>query len=127
MSKENREIRTGLPAGIQNVAKDAPLKLNLAAQLAFPDGSMSASGLRREAAKGRLVVERIAGKDYTTLEAIEEMRKLCRIDRKASDYGSEKENGIFHQLRSFSTDQNKYAVDAAMTRAKKLKEGSLVT
>jgi hypothetical protein len=91
VSKENREIRTALAACIQNVSKDAPLKLDLAAQLAFPDGSMSASGLRREGAKGRLVIERIAGKDYTTLEAIEEMRKLCRIDRKVSDYGSEKE------------------------------------
>jgi hypothetical protein len=39
--------------------------------LAFPDGSMSASGLRREAARGRLVIERIAGKDYTTLANIE--------------------------------------------------------
>jgi hypothetical protein len=127
VSKENRERRAELAAGIQNVSKDAPLKLDLAAQLGFPDGSMSASGLRREAAKGRLVIERIAGKDYTTLEAIEEMRKLCRIDRKVSDYGSEKEKEKFHPLGSSVTDQNKYALDAAMTRAKKLKGNSLVT
>ena len=60
---------------------------------------MSASGLRREAAKGKLVIERIAGKDYTTLAAIEEMRKLCRIDRKVSGYGCEKEKGKFNQER----------------------------
>ena len=35
--------------------------------LAYPDGSMTASGLRREAARGRLAIERVAGKDYTTL------------------------------------------------------------
>ena len=39
----------------------------VAASLAYPDGSMTASGLRREAAKGRLAIERIAGKDYTTI------------------------------------------------------------
>jgi hypothetical protein len=31
-------------------------------------GSMTASGLRREAARGRLQIERIAGKDFTTLD-----------------------------------------------------------
>ncbi|WP_461344829.1 excisionase [Bradyrhizobium liaoningense] len=54
--------------------------------MAFPDGSMTASGLRREAMRGRLRVERIAGKDYTTLEAIKEMRKLCRVQ--ARELGS---------------------------------------
>jgi hypothetical protein len=97
MSRQTQEIRD-IP-GIESVSKDAPLKLALAAKLAFPDGSMSASGLRREAGKGRLVVERVAGKDYTTSESIAEMRKLCRIDRKASDYGSEKE-----RVNSISVD-----------------------
>src|ERR1700710_1723523 len=68
-----------------NVAPDAPLRLSVAAKLAFPDGSMTASGLRREAARGRLLVERIAGKDYTTLEAIKRMRELCR--RSAKELG----------------------------------------
>lgn len=43
---------------------------------------MTASGLRKEAARGRLVIERIAGKDYTTLAAIADMRKLCRLPSK---------------------------------------------
>src|SRR5690349_25147390 len=68
------------------VTSDAPLRLSVAAKLAFPDGSMTASGLRREALRGRLQVERIAGKDYTTLEAINEMRKLCRVQ--ARELGS---------------------------------------
>ena len=55
------------------VGDNTPLRLAVAAILAYPDGSMTASGLRREAARGRLVIERTAGKDYTTLAAIEEM------------------------------------------------------
>jgi hypothetical protein len=58
----------------------APLRLDVVAALAFPDGSMTASGLRRECASGRLVIERIAGKDYTTLRAIGQMRELCRVE-----------------------------------------------
>jgi hypothetical protein len=48
---------------------------------------MTASGLRRESARGRLVIERIAGKDYTTLGNIERMRELCRVEGKASGCG----------------------------------------
>jgi hypothetical protein len=53
------------------------------------DGSMTAGGLRREAARGRLVIERTAGKDYTTLAAIEEMRQLCRVVPKVRVCGSD--------------------------------------
>jgi len=58
------------------VETSTPLRLEVAARLAFPDGTMTASGLRRENAKGRLVLERIANKDYTSLDAIERMREL---------------------------------------------------
>jgi hypothetical protein len=60
------------------LVRHAPLRLALAAKIAFPDGSMTVSGLRREIKRGRLEVERIAGKDYTTLEAIARMREACR-------------------------------------------------
>ena len=70
------------------IAPDTPLRLDVAASLAYPDGSMTASGLRREAAKGRLVIERTAGKDYTTLQAIEHMRMLCRVPGNAPASGS---------------------------------------
>jgi len=71
------------------ISPDTPLRLSVAAALAFPDGSMSASGLRRERDRLRLIVERIAGKDYTTLANIERMRELCRVDVKVPDCGSE--------------------------------------
>jgi hypothetical protein len=64
-----------------DVGDDTPLRLAVAAVTAFPDGSMTASGLHRECARGRLVIERIAGKDYTTLRAIGRMRELCRRHR----------------------------------------------
>lgn len=74
--------------GLNEINPNTPLRLGVAAALAFPDGSMSASGLRREAARGRLVIERIAGKDYTTLANIEGMRELCRVEVQAPDCGS---------------------------------------
>ena len=65
-----------------SINPDTPLRLSLAANEAFPGGGMTASGLRREHAAGRLVIERIAGKDYTTLSAIAKMRELCRVEPK---------------------------------------------
>src|SRR5580704_6815309 len=84
----NGVMRQCLPARDQ-VSPDAPLRLAAAASLAFPDGSMTASGLRREAARGRLGIERIAGKDFTTLANIKRMRELCRVEVKVPDCGSE--------------------------------------
>ena len=37
----------------EDIGHDQPLRLAVAAALAFPDGLMTASGLRREAALGR--------------------------------------------------------------------------
>src|SRR5258707_15386049 len=71
---------------------DTPLRLEHAVQLAFPCGGMTVSGLRREAARGRLVIERIAGKDFVTLQAINEMRALCRDTQKVQDFGSNQRN-----------------------------------
>ena len=56
--------------------------------IAFPDGSMTASGLRRESARGHLLIESIAGKDYTTMANIERMRELCRVEAKVRGCGS---------------------------------------
>src|SRR5712672_3288875 len=71
----------------ENIDPDTPLRLGIAAAVAFPDGSMTASGLRRESTRGRLIIERIAGKDFTTLANIERMRQLCRVPEKAPGCG----------------------------------------
>jgi hypothetical protein len=55
------------------VAPNTKLRLEAAARIAFPDGSISVSALRREAAAGRLTIYAIAGKHFTTLADIEEM------------------------------------------------------
>src|SRR5437764_3717708 len=73
----------------RQLTSNAPIRLSLAAKLAFPDGSMTASGLRREAARGRLTIERIAGKDFTTLDEIKRMRELCRVQVKELDCSNE--------------------------------------
>lgn len=62
----------------KDIGPTTPLRLEIAARLAFPDGSMKVSGLRREIARGRLTSEMIAGKLYTTLGDIDAMRTLCR-------------------------------------------------
>jgi len=67
----------------ESITTDTPLRLAVAAALAYPDGSMTASGLR----KG---IERTAGKYYTTLAAITRMRELCRQNPKVRDSGSAK-------------------------------------
>jgi hypothetical protein len=72
----------------EDIDPQTPLRLYVAAALAFPDGSMTACGLRREIARGRLLVERIAGKDYTTLANIERMREQCRVEAKVPGCGS---------------------------------------
>jgi len=69
------------------LGNDTPLRLDAAAKIAFPDGSMKESGLRREAKRGRLVIERVAGKDYTTLGHIARMRELCRVNQDNQDSG----------------------------------------
>src|ERR1700736_642907 len=73
-----------------NILPDHPLRLQDAIKYGFPYGGMTVSGLRREAARGRLVIEKIANKDFTTLRNIEEMRKLCRVEVEGRVSGGEK-------------------------------------
>src|SRR3954468_3520223 len=63
-----------------NINSNAALPLDVAAELSFPKGGMTGRGLRREAKNGRLVIERMNGKLFTSLTAIEQMRKLCRLE-----------------------------------------------
>jgi hypothetical protein len=105
---------------------DCPLRLAVAAKVAFPDGSMTASGLRREADRGRLVIERIAGKDYTTLNAIAEMRKLCRVEVKDPAFGSNRHGeptggSLSKPSGSSETGTSSAALEQARAKLKKLK------
>jgi hypothetical protein len=102
------------------IGPNDPLRIDVAAQLAYPDGSMTASGLRREIAKGRLECERVAGKQYVTLADIERMRARCRVDQKG--HASICENGAGAKLlTSFSTEKTRSARVAAQVIAVGLK------
>jgi hypothetical protein len=111
------------------IADDTPLRLDAAAAIEFPDGSLSASGLRREAAKGRLIIERITGKDYVTKKAIKEMRERCRAHLKGltSGFGQLAE---INPAPSRAPDGSSRTVDvkaaqaAALETVRKLKENS---
>lgn len=99
------------PGDLTGVSDDTPLRLAIAAKLAFPDGSMSERGLKREIERGRLACERIAGKVYTTFNYIKRMRDECRENHSGSESGSETEKDD-RRYGSSSTDQRKSAQDA---------------
>ncbi|NRP70644.1 hypothetical protein ILFOPFJJ_01525 [Ensifer psoraleae] len=78
--------------------------------IAFPHGGISPAGLRREARRGRLKLMRIAGKDFTTLAAIEEMQRLCVVEPESN------------AAPVHPDDQSKAALAAALAMAKELRE-----
>lgn len=105
------------------LSDDTPLRLKTAARLAFPDGSMTESGLQCEIKRGRLAFEKIANKVYTTLNDIKRMREQCRENQKGQGSISEgAPAGLASGLSS--TDQLKSARDAASTIAQRLKSTS---
>jgi hypothetical protein len=71
------------------IGPNTPLRLAEAVRIAFPSGGMAVSGLRREIARGRLAIEIIAGKQFTTIAAIEQMRETCRVPARAPAYGDD--------------------------------------
>jgi len=128
MTPKSNRLRTAiltdsLPSR-ETITTDTPLRLSVAAALAYPDGSMTASGLRRETKRGRLAIERTAGKDYTTLANIERMRQLCRVEASALDSGLDQkrrrtESSTAGQPGSSSMAAGISPRDALRTRLKK--------
>ena len=106
------------------ITATTPLRLDMAAELAFPGGSMTASGLRKEWTRGVL-------QSNATLAAIGEMRKLCRLDQKEPVSGSSlaaqkpKSEPPSRPYGSSGTETGKSALAAARMRAEKLKNGLL--
>src|SRR3954471_5847813 len=112
----------------EQVKPNTPLRLSVVAALAFPDGSMTASGLRREGARGRLVIERVAGKDYTTLANIERMRELCRVEARepgsSSAKSAETQSETSHTVPpgSSATESATLSQDALQRKLQRLRE-----
>lgn len=109
-----------LPAP-ETITPTTPLRLEVAAELGFPDGSMTASSLRRLAVAQKIDHEKIAGRYYITLAAIEEMRDRCRVRAKAPDLPS-KDQKTDSQFGSSETDSGPSALDAMNALAEELKE-----
>ena|SRR6516162_7334123 len=108
------------------IGDDTLLRLGVAAALEFPDGSMSAAGLRREAQHGRLKVWRIAGKDYTTKQALKEMRGQCVLSNHQDSSCGPPEKAE-RPCGSSKTASAKSAQVAAKVSAQKLKSRSRIT
>jgi hypothetical protein len=112
------------------ITLDTPLRLEEAVKIAFPRGGMTVSGLRREAARGRLNIEKIANKHFTTLRAIEEMRGLCRDIPKERASGlnpkreMQREGSQDARHGSFETERTKSALDALRLTARGLSKPS---
>jgi hypothetical protein len=123
--RKERAINPGPPIG-----PDTPLRLADIIPIAFPHGGMSVSGLRREAKRGRLAVEVIANKQFTTLNAIERMRSLCRADQSGQDSGSNLKNSTPRASANATppgsslTERSKSALAALHKTARELKKGS---
>jgi hypothetical protein len=112
---------TKLPSANDNIHPDEPLRLEDAIKFGFPHGGMTVSGLRNEAKAGRLVIEKIANKHFTTLRAIEEMRKSCRVNQSLPVSGSVRPTKIVIPSGSSSTTESKLALAAARATVQGLK------
>jgi len=111
--------------------KDKPYRLKDILPLAYPDGNMTVSGLRKEIDRGNLEVEYVAGKFFVTLRAIEEMRERCRVRGKVRASGSGrkgstgKPGSVYLPAHgSLSTAQSMSAQDALREKLRLRKERS---
>src|SRR5208283_743973 len=71
-----------------NIEKNAPIRLETAAKIAFPDGSVKIGALRKQVDRGRLVAWEIGGKHFTSLNEIERMVEKCRVTPSHPDSGT---------------------------------------
>ena len=98
---------------------DDPITLQEACELAFR-GNITIASLRVEARRGNLEVFRVGRRDFTTLNAIREMRRKCLGARKdrASISTRRENNGLSE------TEQVSCALDALSQTTKALKSSS---
>lgn len=110
----------------KNVAPDTMLRLEVAAALAFPDGSMTVAGLRREAEAGRLTIYLTNGKHYTTLANIQELKDKCRVQAKAQGSRSSKPKAVPPSGTS-ATESGRSAQAALKATAQELRKSLPLT
>lgn len=101
-----------------DIGPDDLVRLDVAAALAFKNGAIKLSALRREAARGRLTVWRIANKDMTTLTEVRRMVERCLRNPGWPDSGSVPQTANDPPPGSFSIVDVKSAQAAAQLREK---------
>ena len=97
---------------------DTQLRLKDAARIGFPVGGMTATALRGEAQRGRLLIWRIAGKDFTSLAEIRKMLERCRVEPNPAYRVDGRE------LRRPTVDEDKIALEHALAVVRRLKTSS---
>jgi len=119
LKKERLVIRAPTPSD----PDDEPVRLADAARLFFPPGSgITAASLRRMAEQGKLTVERIANKDFTTKNHIKEMRETCRLAKREPVSGSALPAQAIPLSGSSKTTANRLALAALHMKLKKPKK-----
>ena len=73
----------------ETIDPNQPLRLETAARLKFPDGSVSVAALRKLIKSDRLVAWRVAGKDLTSIHELDRMLERCRAPKDHPDFGTE--------------------------------------
>jgi hypothetical protein len=109
------------------VTASPPIRLSAAAE----KFGVKVEALRRARDAGKLETYRFAGKDWTTLAAVERMFELCRVERKAPTCGSgppgAKEEASAPPSGSSETGDGKSAQAALSLTIEKLKSGLRAT
>lgn len=118
-SRDPRALwRSPIGSDVGVITPDTPLRLDAAVRLAFPDGGITVSGLRREIARGRLAYETIAGKQFVTLSNIAEMRRLCRTSVKDPGSGNDLQRTDVKRYGLSKMEENASPQDALRNRLK---------
>src|SRR5215470_10056435 len=97
---------------LDSIKPDTPLRLYAAAALAFPDGSITETSLRKACTQGELEYELLRGKYHTTLAAIKDWRARCRVQPKGQGSGSARKSET-PTARSASARSGSFEMDHA--------------
>jgi hypothetical protein len=105
------------------VDNDVPQRLGVVAARF----GLTAAALRTEAKRGRLVISRVAGKDWTSVAEVREMFDRCRVNPKESDSGFDQREAASAPPSSSETAQSRSAQAALNLRLSRLRESSPTT
>src|ERR1700722_2577542 len=102
------------------IDNDTPQRLRVvAAQF-----GLTAAALRTEAKRGRLVISRVGGKDWTSVGEVQRMFGLCRVSPKESDSGFGLPEATKEPRSSSETAQSRSAQDALSLSLARLRKSS---